>query len=103
MRRAILYVPAALRIAANTASASFDIAPSVLPPFSVPLTTDGTTITHYACCPDPGPVLTASIPIMKSIFTGSGAKIFEEWSTEAGLQWLSSQGLSLYVDPEAIP
>jgi hypothetical protein len=100
MRRALLYVPAAAGGYANALAASFAVSPPDAPDFSIPLTPDGTTITHYACCPDPGPSLTAMLPSLKAGIEGSDYHLWEgDYTTDARDAWLAARGLAVYSPP----
>jgi hypothetical protein len=96
LRRALLVVPAAARDEANVLCSTFAVTPAQTPDFAVPLTSDGETITHYACCPDPGLELTAALPGLMAAVAGSDYTISDNFTAEAGLAWLAGKGLAIY-------
>lgn len=96
LRRALIVVPAEARDGANALAGTFAVTSAQTPDFAVPLTSDGETITHYACCPDPGPELTAALPGLMAAVAGSDYTISEHFTTEAGLAWLAGKGLAIY-------
>lgn len=100
MRRAVILVPAAHKESADGLAVSFAKTPPAAPDFGVPLTSDGVTITHYACCPDPGPELTVALESLKGQFAGSDYLLTDDWTVAAGEKWLATKGLSVYVPPD---
>lgn len=95
MKRVLLVVPTEAREMANNLAASFAITAATIPDFSVPITSDGETITHFACCPDPGPELTAALPDLMSQVQGSDYLLTEEWSLDNAQEWLGEKGLGI--------
>jgi hypothetical protein len=98
IRRALLVVPVAARDAANALCSTYAVSPAQSPDFAVALTTNGFTITHYACCPDPGPELTGMLDALKGHFPGSDYRLWEgDYDRAAAEAWLATKGLVVFV------
>lgn len=103
-KSAVFIVPAAARAAANAFSASMGWQEPGAEPgvFCVPLTSNGTAITHYACRPDldPGheamladpPAEAAGIVAVMSVDVSEDKK----WGAEHFHRVIADRGLSLW-------
>jgi hypothetical protein len=96
---AIAYVPAAARSAAESAVAPYLLDAGEI--WTVPLTENGTTITHYGCCAplsSDGQLL-AALPTLAASIPGSGyhtIPVDDFQNQRDWAEWLAARLLSVY-------